>query len=262
MTTAGASVQFATVTTLVLLRHGQSAWNAENRFTGWVDVDLSPTGEEEARRAGRLLSEVGDLRLDVCHTSVLTRAIRTAEIALHNAALSWLPVERHWRLNERHYGALQGLDKSETTRLHGADQVKLWRRSFAVPPPPLDEEASVREVSDPRYRLVPPGAFPLGESLSDVVVRLRPWFEEVLVPQLLEGHNLIVAAHGNSLRALVYKLKGLSEDEVIGLEIPTGYPWVFELDASLGVVSDRYLGDPAAIAAATHAVARQADANR
>lgn len=245
------------MTTLILLRHGQSTWNAENRFTGWVDVDLSAVGHEEAHRAGQLLGEVEGLELDLCHTSVLIRAIRTTEIALGAAGLSWLPVERHWRLNERHYGALQGLEKSETTRLHGADQVKLWRRSFAIPPPPLDGES---EASDRRYRLVPPGAFPVGESLSDVVLRLRPWYEEVLVPLLLDGRNQIVVAHGNSLRALAYRLQGLSEESVVNLEIPTGYPWVFELDKALGIVSQRFLGDADAIAAAAGAVARQADA--
>lgn len=245
----------------MLLRHGQSVWNAENRFTGWVDVDLSAAGEDEARRAGALIAdELGSLAPDVCHTSVLTRAIRTAELAFHVAGLSWLPVERHWRLNERHYGALQGLDKSETTRLHGADQVKLWRRSYAVPPPPLTEDSS---AGDRRYRLVPPGGFPAGESLSDVVLRLRPYYEEVLVPELLDGRNVIVVAHGNSLRALIYRLEGLTDDEVVGLEIPTGFPRLYELAGrTLDVVSSRYLGDLAEVEAAAHAVAHQADAKQ
>jgi 2,3-bisphosphoglycerate-dependent phosphoglycerate mutase len=245
----------------MLLRHGQSTWNAENRFTGWVDVDLSETGVEEARRAGELIAGVEDLSLDVCHTSVLTRAIRTADIALHGAGLSWLPVTRHWRLNERHYGALQGLDKSETTRLHGADQVKLWRRSFDVPPPPLAAAGDEPEgAGDPRYRLVPPGEFPTAEALADVVWRLRPYYEDVLVPELLEGRNVIVVAHGNSLRALIYRLEGLSDEEVVSLEIPTGFPRLYELDETLAILSSGYLGDAAQVAAAASAVAHQADA--
>jgi 2,3-bisphosphoglycerate-dependent phosphoglycerate mutase len=245
----------------MLLRHGQSTWNAENRFTGWVDVDLSATGEEEARRAGELIGSAEGLTLDVCHTSVLTRAIRTADIALYAAGLSWLPVSRHWRLNERHYGALQGLNKSEMTQKHGADQVKVWRRSFDVPPPPLTY-AGAEEADGPgdrRYHLVPPGEFPVSEALADVVWRLRPYYEDVLVPELLEGHNVIVVAHGNSLRALIYRLEGLSDDEVVSLEIPTGFPRVYELDDSLAILSATYLGDLAAIEAAAHAVAHQAD---
>ncbi len=227
---------------LVLLRHGQSAWNAENRFTGWTDVDLSPLGEEEAIRAGKAMGAEKDLSLDVCHTSVLTRAVRTAELALHEAARSYIPVRRHWRLNERHYGALQGLNKAETAAKHGADQVHLWRRSYSVPPPPVALDDPNHPANDPRYDGVPRSALPPTECLADVVVRLRPYWEDAIAPDLLDGRTVLVAAHGNSLRALVKYLEGISDDDIVDLEIPTGVPRVYELDDRLSVMSVRYLG--------------------
>jgi 2,3-bisphosphoglycerate-dependent phosphoglycerate mutase len=246
--------------TLVLLRHGESTWNAANRFTGWVDVDLSPRGEDEAVEAGRLLAGEADLRLDVCRTSVLTRAIRTADLALHAAGLSYLQTYRHWRLNERHYGALQGLDKAETAARHGAEQVKLWRRSYDTPPPPLSGDDPGNPRNDPRYRLVPPSALPASECLADVVRRLLPYWEDVIVPDLLLGLGVVVVAHGNSLRALVKHLEGIADDEISGLDIPTGIPRRYELAGDLSVESATYLGDPAAAAAAAERVKRQADA--
>jgi 2,3-bisphosphoglycerate-dependent phosphoglycerate mutase len=247
--------------TLVLLRHGQSTWNAENLFTGWVDVDLSERGEQEARRAGSLLAEAR-LDLSVVHTSVLTRAIRTAELALHAAGLSWLPVRRHWRLNERHYGALQGLDKKQVAAEHGPEQLKAWRRGYATPPPPLAEAERLRAAADPRYRDVPAEALPASECLADVVRRALPYWEDALVPDLLaagaRGSAVLVVAHGNSLRALRKHLDGTSDDNITGLEIPTGFPYVYELGDDLSVRSARYLGDPEEVAGAAEAVARQA----
>jgi 2,3-bisphosphoglycerate-dependent phosphoglycerate mutase len=245
--------------TLVLLRHGESTWNAENRFTGWVDVDLSRRGEEEAVAGGRLLADEAGLRLDVCFTSLLTRAIRTAELALHAAGLSYLPVERHWRLNERHYGALQGLNKAETTALHGAEQVHAWRRSYDVPPPPLPADDAGHARQDLRYRLVPASALPASECLADVVRRLLPYWEDAIVPALLSGLGVIVVAHGNSLRALVKQLEGIGDDEIAGLDIPTGIPRRYELAGDLSVTSATYLGDPEAAAAAASRVRQQAD---
>ncbi len=246
---------------LVLLRHGQSVWNADNLFTGWEDVPLSPAGEDEARQAGRLLATASDLDLRVVHTSVLTRAIRTAELALAEAGRSWLPVRRHWRLNERHYGALQGRNKKETTERFGDEQVKLWRRSYDVPPPPLDEGAS-RDASDPRYRDLPGDVVPATECLADVVRRVLPYWEDVIVPDLFSlvgrGGAVLVTAHGNSLRALRKHLDAMSDADVVGLEIPTGIPFRYQLDANLAVTSAAYLGDPAAAAAAAAAVGRQA----
>jgi 2,3-bisphosphoglycerate-dependent phosphoglycerate mutase len=230
------------MSTLVIVRHGQSAWNAENRFTGWIDVDLSPLGEREAIGAGRLLAAEPGLRIDVCHTSLLTRSIRTADLCLHAAGLSFLPVRRHWRLNERHYGALQGLDKAETAILHGADQVKAWRRSYDVAPPPLDWEDHTHPRFDPRYRLIPASALPPTESLADVVHRLLPYYEDAIAPELLAGNTVVVFAHGNSLRALVKHLEGISDDEIVELEIPTGVPRVYDFDDSLRITRSRYLG--------------------
>jgi 2,3-bisphosphoglycerate-dependent phosphoglycerate mutase len=245
--------------TLVLLRHGESTWNAENRFTGWVDVDLSERGEDEAVAAGRLLAAEPDLRIDVCLTSVLTRAIRTAELALRAAGLSWLPVERHWRLNERHYGALQGLDKSQTAARHGPDQVHAWRRSYDVPPPALAAGDAGHPRFDPRYRLVPSSALPAGECLKDVVRRLLPYWEDVIAPALLGGTTVFVVAHGNSLRALVKELEGMSDEDIPGLDIPTGIPRRYELGDDLSVRSATYLGDPEAAKAAAERVKHQAD---
>ncbi|HLG67012.1 MAG TPA: 2,3-diphosphoglycerate-dependent phosphoglycerate mutase [Acidimicrobiales bacterium] len=247
---------------LVLLRHGESTWNAENLFTGWVDVDLSPRGEEEARSAGRLLAGATDLDLRVVHTSVLARAVRTADLALAEAGRSWLPVRRHWRLNERHYGDLQGRNKRETAERHGAEQVRLWRRSYDVPPPPLapgDERAA---TNDARYRDVPPDALPRTECLADVVRRVLPYWEDAIVPDLLtqgaRGGAVLVVAHGNSLRALRKHLDGIGDDAIVDLEVPTGIPYRYRLTEQLDVVEAAYLGDPAAARAAAEAVARQA----
>ena len=216
---------------LVLLRHGQSEWNAKNLFTGWVDADLSAAGEDEARRAGGALAEAG-LLPDVCHTSVQTRAIRTAELALHQCGRSWVPVRRTWRLNERHYGALQGLNKQETRERHGDEQFLLWRRSYATPPPPLDEGSEWDVSDDPRYADLPPDVIPRTECLKDVLERMLPYWADGLVPDLRAGRIVLVAAHGNSLRALVKHLEGISDEDIVKLELPTGVPRVYELDAS------------------------------
>jgi len=247
---------------LVILRHGRSEWNALNLFTGWHDVDLAPEGEVEARAAGELLKATPGLDLRVLHTSVLTRAIRTAEIALRAAGRSWLPVKREWRLNERHYGDLTGKDKKATAQEFGADQVKIWRRSYDVPPPQLPEDSPYRANFDPRYRDVSPSDIPTTESLKDVHSRIIPYFETTLAPDLRRegerGGAVLVVAHGNSLRALTMLLKMMTPDEVTDLEIPTGIPFRFRLDESLRVVEASPLGDADAAAAAAEAVARQA----
>ena len=244
--------------TLVLLRHGQSAWNLENRFTGWWDVDLSELGEQEARLAGTLLVGEGVLP-DVVHTSVLLRAIRTATLALEVAGRAWVPVRRSWRLNERHYGALTGLDKAETKARHGDEQFMLWRRSYATPPPPMDADSPYWIGDDPRYAGVPASVVPVTECLADVVARWLPYWEDALAPDLLAGRTVLVAAHGNSLRAMIKHLEGIGDDEITGLEIPTGVPIVYELTDRLVPAAKRELGDPAAIAAAADAVRRQGD---
>ncbi|HXY43856.1 MAG TPA: 2,3-diphosphoglycerate-dependent phosphoglycerate mutase [Acidimicrobiales bacterium] len=244
--------------TLVILRHGESTWNAENRFTGWTDVDLSPRGEEEAREAGRLLAAEPALEIDTVHTSVLKRAVRTANLTLDEMERSYLPVRRHWRLNERHYGALQGLNKREMAELHGDEQVKLWRRSYDVPPPPVGRDDPNHPINDLRYRGVPASALPATECLKDVVHRLRPYWEDAIGVELLEGRTVLVVAHGNSLRALAKELEGISDADIVDVNIPTGFPRVYDLDDRLGVRGARYLGDPEAAAAAAEAVARQA----
>ncbi len=250
--------------TLVLLRHGQSTWNAANLFTGWVDVDLSPLGETEALEAGRLLAEEPGLELDVVHTSVLTRAVRTADIALSVASRSYLPVSRHWRLNERHYGALQGLDKKQVSAEHdvggphGAEQLMAWRRGYATPPPVLPRSDPGHPIHEPRYARVPQNALPGSECLADVVVRLRPYYEDAIAPDLLAGLTVLVVAHGNSLRALVKELESIPDDEIAGLDIPTGIPRLYRLSRSLEVDEARYPGDPEAAAKAAEAVRRQA----
>jgi 2,3-bisphosphoglycerate-dependent phosphoglycerate mutase len=244
--------------TLVVLRHGESTWNAENRFTGWTDVDLSTAGEAEARSAGRLLAEEDGLELGSVHTSVLTRAVRTANLALEEMGRSYLPVRRSWRLNERHYGALQGLDKKETAQSFGPDQLKAWRRGYATPPPPLEPDDSRHPVNDPRYGDVPPGALPATECLADVVRRMVPYWEDVIGPELLAGVTPFVVAHGNSIRALSMFLEHISEDDITELEIPTGWPRVVSFDERLRFLDGRYLGDPAAVRAAAEAVKRQA----
>jgi 2,3-bisphosphoglycerate-dependent phosphoglycerate mutase len=246
------------MSTLVLLRHGQSTWNEKNLFTGWVDVDLSERGEAEARASGRLMAAEPGLDVDILHTSVQTRAIRTANLALEEMDRLWLPVRRHWRLNERHYGALQGLDKKETTARHGADQVKAWRRGYATPPPPLDPDEVRRQREDPRYRELAPDLVPATECLRDVVVRMLPYWHDDIVPDLRAGRRVLVVAHGNSLRALVKHLEGISDEDIPSLDIPTGIPRVYELDDDLAPRRAVYLGDPAAAEAAARAVAGQA----
>ena len=242
---------------LIMLRHGQSTWNQENRFTGWTDVGLTPQGEDEAKAAGRLLMDEG-MRPDILHTSVLVRAIRTAEIALEEMGLQYLPVRRSWRLNERHYGSLQGLDKKETAERHGSDQVLLWRRSYDIPPPALDREDDRHPAHDPRYAALAPDLLPATECLADVVIRMLPYWHDVIVPDLRAGMTPLIVAHGNSMRALVKHLDGISDEEIVDLNIPTGIPLVYQLDGELRPVSNRYLGDPESAKAAAEAVARQA----
>jgi 2,3-bisphosphoglycerate-dependent phosphoglycerate mutase len=227
---------------LVMVRHGESDWNRQNRFTGWVDVDLSETGVAQARLSGQLLKAEG-LRLDLAHTSVLRRAIRTLWIVLDELDLMWLPQTTSWRLNERHYGALQGLDKAETAARHSAEQVHLWRRSYDVPPPPLPADDPSHPRHDPRYRGVPPELLPSGESLELTLRRVMPYWEERLAPELRGGCNLLVAAHGNSLRALAKHLFAIGDKEIPGLEIPTGNPLVVELSDDLRPRSARYLDE-------------------
>jgi 2,3-bisphosphoglycerate-dependent phosphoglycerate mutase len=248
---------------LVLLRHGQSTWNAENLFTGWVDVDLTPAGEAEARAGGELLAATDGLDLRVLHTSVLTRAIRTAELALAAAGRSWIPVRRHWRLNERHYGDLQGKNKAQIKQEFGAEQLTAWRRSYDTPPPPLAPDNPYNVAADPRYDDVDPSDIPRTECLADVVRRTLPYWESAIVPDLRDtaehGGAVLVCAHGNSIRALRKHLEGISDQEIPALEIPTGIPYRMLLDDDLTVRSADYLGDAEAAAAAAAAVARQAD---
>jgi 2,3-bisphosphoglycerate-dependent phosphoglycerate mutase len=247
---------------LVLLRHGQSDWNQKNLFTGWVDVDLTEVGEEEARAGGRLLGEEPGLDLRVLHTSLQTRAIRTAELALAAAGRSWLPVRRDWRLNERHYGDLQGKNKAETVARFGKEQVMLWRRSYDIPPPPLGPDNPYSSADDPRYRDLDPSEIPLTECLADVVKRAVPYWESAIVPDLRrlaeQGSAVLVAAHGNSIRALRKHLEGISDEAISGLDVPTGIPFRMVLNDDLTVHSSGYLGDPAAAAEAAAAVSRQA----
>ena len=244
------------MSTLVLLRHGESTWNRENRFTGWTDVDLSERGIAEAHEAGRLLREEG-FAFDLAFTSVLKRAIRTLWIALDELDQMWIPVERSWRLNERHYGALQGLNKAETAEEYGEAQVKLWRRSYDVPPPPLDLDDPRHPSRDPRYASVDPHLLPRSEALKDTVGRFLPYWGDVIAPSIRAGRRVLIVAHGNSLRALVKYLDGVSDDDIVGLNIPTGVPLVYELDAELRPLGHRYLGDPGAVEAAMAAVAAQ-----
>jgi len=249
--------------TLILLRHGQSTWNAENLFTGWWDCPLSEKGETEAREAGRLMADAG-LAVDVLHTSLQTRAIATAELALEVMGLAWLPVRRHWRLNERHYGDLTGRDKAETAAKYGADQVHVWRRSYDVPPPPIAPDNRFDPNDDRRYADLPPDLLPQSECLADVVDRMLPYWYDGIVPDLAAGRVVLVAAHGNSLRALVKHLDGIADDAIAALNIPTGVPLVYELDEATMLPAEpgdplaRSLGDPAAVAAAAAAVAAQA----
>jgi 2,3-bisphosphoglycerate-dependent phosphoglycerate mutase len=244
---------------LVLLRHGQSAWNHENRFTGWTDVDLTEQGIREAREAGRLLKAEG-YGFDVAYTSVLKRAIRTLWIALDEMDLMWIPVYRNWRLNERHYGALQGLNKAETAERHGEEQVLVWRRSYDIPPPPLEENDPRLPDKDPRYALVAKQDLPRTEALKNTVERFLPfWFDEV-APAARSGKRVLIVAHGNSLRALVKYLDGVSDRDIVELNIPTGIPLVYELDKDLKPLKNYYLGDPEAAKKAAEAVASQGKA--
>jgi 2,3-bisphosphoglycerate-dependent phosphoglycerate mutase len=241
---------------LVLLRHGQSTWNQENRFTGWTDVDLSELGREEARAAGRLLRESGDV-FDIAYTSVLKRALRTCWIALDELDRLWIPMDRNWRLNERHYGALQGLNKAETAAKHGDAQTHLWRRSYDVPPPPLALDDERHPCHDPRYASLRPEERPATESLKDTVARFLPYWNDTIAPAITQGQRVLIVAHGNSLRALVKHLDGISDEAIADLNIPTGIPLVYELDEALSPVRHYYLGDAGAAAQAAEAVARQ-----
>ena len=241
---------------LVLLRHGQSTWNQENRFTGWTDVDLSELGREEARAAGRLLRESGYV-FDIAYTSVLKRALRTCWIALDELDRLWIPMERNWRLNERHYGALQGLNKAQTAAKHGDAQTHLWRRSYDVPPPPLALDDERHPCHDPRYASLRPEERPATESLKDTVARFLPYWNDTIAPAITQGQRVLIVAHGNSLRALVKHLDGISDEAIADLNIPTGIPLVYELDEALSPVRHYYLGDAGAAAQAAEAVARQ-----
>jgi 2,3-bisphosphoglycerate-dependent phosphoglycerate mutase len=244
---------------LVLLRHGESIWNRENKFTGWTDVDLSEKGIEEAREAGRVLRDEG-YDFDLAFTSVLKRAIRTLNIVLEELDRQWLPVRKHWRLNERHYGALQGLDKSETARKEGEEQVHIWRRSYDTPPPALTDGDERFPAHEPQYRDLDPHVLPHTECLKDTVERFMPYWFDQIVPELKDGKRVIIAAHGNSLRALVKYLDGVSDEEITGLNIPTGLPLVYELDERLQPQSSFYLGDEERVKKAMEAVKNQGKA--
>jgi 2,3-bisphosphoglycerate-dependent phosphoglycerate mutase len=243
---------------LLLLRHGQSIWNLENLFTGWIDVDLSEQGRQEAQEAGRLLKAEG-IAFDIAFTSVLKRAIRTLWMVLDEMDMMWLPVERTWRLNERHYGSLQGLNKTQTVAKHGADQVKIWRRSYDIPPPPLPQTDPGHPRFDRRYAGVPAGELPSAESLKDTLARVLPFWNARIAPELLAGRNVLVAAHGNSLRAIVKMLDAMSDTAIVELNIPTGVPLLYTLDANLKPISSRYLGDAEAVKARAEAVAMQTE---
>lgn len=241
---------------LVLLRHGQSAWNLENRFTGWTDVDLTEQGRAEAAAAGKLLREEG-FEFDLVYTSLLKRAIRTMWLTLDGLDQMWLPVVRDWRLNERHYGGLQGLDKAETAAKHGEEQVKIWRRSYDIPPPALDESDERFPGRERRYANIPKSQLPLTESLKDTVARFLPMWENDIAPRIREGKRVLIVAHGNSLRALVKHLEQMSEEKILELNIPTGIPLLYELDGNLKPIRSRYLGDEEAARKAAEAVANQ-----
>ncbi|MSP23609.1 MAG: 2,3-diphosphoglycerate-dependent phosphoglycerate mutase [Myxococcales bacterium] len=245
------------MSTLILLRHGESEWNALNLFTGWTDVPLSSKGRDEAREAGRMMANAG-IRPTVVHTSLLKRAVTTANLALEEMGLEWLPVRRSWRLNERHYGALQGLDKKQTAELHGKEQVFVWRRSYDVRPPALEAHDERHPSHDARYAGLAPDAVPASECLADVVVRMLPYWYDAIVPELFAGGVVLVAAHGNSLRALVKHLDGVSEETIPALNIPTGIPRVYRLNEHLVPIESRYLGDENSAREAAEAVAKQA----
>src|SRR5262252_3305436 len=242
--------------TLVLLRHGQSTWNQENRFTGWTDVPLSEQGIQEARTAGRLLRTEGYV-FDFAFTSVLKRAIKTLWLALEEMDRMWIPVQNTWLLNERHYGVLQGLNKKETVEKHGEAQVHIWRRSYAIPPEPLKPDDERAPQRDPRYAAIDPASLPLTESLKDTVARVLPYWESTIAPMVRSGQRVLIASHGNSLRALVKKLDNISDEKIADLNIPTGIPLVYQLSDDLKPIKSFYLGDPEAVARATQAVANQ-----
>jgi 2,3-bisphosphoglycerate-dependent phosphoglycerate mutase len=244
---------------IVFMRHGESTWNLANRFTGWVDVDLTEKGINEARSAGRVLREAG-FAFDMAYTSVLKRAIRTLWLALDEMDQMYLPITNDWRLNERHYGALQGLDKAETAAKYGDEQVLVWRRSYDTPPPALDASDERASFNDPRYAGLPKASIPLTECLKDTVARVMPAWEEEIAPAIRSGKQILISAHGNSLRALIKMLDGISDADIVGLNIPNGQPLVYELDENLKPIRHYYLGDQEAIAAATAAVANQGKA--
>ncbi len=244
---------------LVLIRHGESTWNLENRFTGWTDVDLTPTGVEQAKQAGILLKEAG-LDFDIAYTSVLKRAVWTLWHCLDQMDRTWLPVVNSWRLNERHYGALQGLNKADTAKKFGDPQVLIWRRSYDIPPPALDPSDPRSERSDPRYAKLDPDLVPLTECLKDTVARVLPFWDETIAPAIKSGQRIVISAHGNSIRALVKYLDGIGDNEIVGVNIPNGIPLVYELDADLNPIKSYYLGDPEAAAKAAAAVANQGKA--
>ncbi len=246
---------------IVLLRHGESAWNKENRFTGWTDVDLSEKGLSEARKAGEVLKKEGFV-FDVAFTSVLKRAIRTLWITLDGMDLMWIPVYNSWRLNERHYGALQGLNKAETAAKYGDQQVLVWRRSYDTPPPALEKNDPRSPANDPRYKNLKPDEIPLTECLKDTVARFLPYWHETIAPVVKSGKRVIIAAHGNSLRALVKYLDNVSDEDIVGLNIPTGMPLVYELDDNLKPIKHYYLGDPEEVKKAMEAVANQGKAKK
>ncbi|MEB0134188.1 2,3-diphosphoglycerate-dependent phosphoglycerate mutase [Actimicrobium sp. CCC2.4] len=244
---------------IVLMRHGESTWNLDNRFTGWTDVDLTEKGRAEATQAGKLLREAG-FSFDLAYTSVLKRAIRTLWLTLDEMDLMWIPIEHDWRLNERHYGALQGLNKSETAAQYGDEQVLVWRRSYDTPPLPLAASDPRASYQDPRYAGLQPAQIPLTECLKDTVERVMPAWEDTIAPAIRAGKQILISAHGNSLRALIKSLDGISDNDIVGLNVPNGQPLVYELDADLKPIRSYYLGDTAAIEAALHAVANQGKA--
>ena len=244
---------------IVFMRHGESTWNLDNRFTGWTDVDLTEKGVNEAKAAGQILKQEG-FTFDVAYTSVLKRAIRTLWLALDEMDMMYLPIKNDWRLNERHYGALQGLDKGETAAKYGDEQVLVWSRSYDTPPPPLEANDDRASYNDPRYAGLPKASIPLTECLKDTVARVMPAWDEEIAPAIRAGKKIIISAHGNSLRALIKMLDGISDSDIVGLNIPNGQPLVYELDADLKPIRHYYLGDPAAIAAAQAAVANQGKA--
>jgi 2,3-bisphosphoglycerate-dependent phosphoglycerate mutase len=244
---------------IVFMRHGESTWNLDNRFTGWTDVDLTEKGAKEARAAGRVLKEAG-FTFDLAYTSVLKRAIRTLWLAMDEMDMMWLPIKNDWRLNERHYGGLQGLDKAETAAKYGDAQVLVWRRSYDTPPPALEAGDERSSAHDPRYAALDPAQIPLTECLKDTVARVMPAWDEEIAPAIRAGRQILISAHGNSLRALIKMLDGISDEDIVGLNIPNGQPLVYELDADLKPIRHYYLGDQDAIAAAVAAVANQGKA--